>query len=113
MTKSELIELIASKQSQLSATDVELAVKTLIEQMSETLASGHRIEIRGFGSFSLHYRAPRIGRNPKTGESVGLAGKHVPHFKPGKELRDRVDGGLHSASAADIALGALLEGEQN
>ena len=113
MTKSELIELIASKQSQLSATDVELAVKTLIEQMSETLASGHRIEIRGFGSFSLHYRAPRIGRNPKTGESVGLAGKHVPHFKPGKELRDRVDGCLHSASTADIAFGALLEGEQN
>jgi len=113
MTKSELIELIASKQSQLSAKDVELAVKTLIEQMSETLASGHRIEIRGFGSFSLHYRAPRIGRNPKTGESVGLAGKHVPHFKPGKELRDRVNGGLHSASDADIAFGALLEGEQN
>ncbi len=113
MTKSELIELIASKQSQLSAKDVELAVKTLIEQMSETLASGHRIEIRGFGSFSLHYRAPRIGRNPKTGESVGLAGKHVPHFKPGKELRDRVDDGLRSASDADIAFGALLEGEQN
>ncbi len=113
MTKSELIELIASKQSQLSSKDVELAVKTLIEQMSETLASGHRIEIRGFGSFSLHYRAPRIGRNPKTGESVGLAGKHVPHFKPGKELRDRVDDGLRSASDADIAFGALLEEEQS
>ena len=91
MTKSELIEIIAAKQNQLSAKDVELAVKTLIEQMSETLAAGHRIEIRGFGSFSLHYRAPRIGRNPKTGESVGLAGKYVPHFKPGKELRDRVN----------------------
>jgi integration host factor subunit beta len=62
--------------------------------MSETLAAGDRIEIRGFGSFSLHYRAPRIGRNPKTGESVGLAGKYVPHFKPGKELRDRVNQGL-------------------
>jgi len=94
MTKSELIEKIAAKQTQLSAKDVELAVKTLIEQMSETLASGNRIEIRGFGSFSLHYRAPRIGRNPKTGESVGLAGKYVPHFKPGKELRDRVNQGL-------------------
>jgi integration host factor subunit beta len=94
MTKSELIELIAAKQAQLSAKDVELAVKTLIEQMSETLAAGNRIEIRGFGSFSLHYRAPRIGRNPKTGESVGLAGKYVPHFKPGKELRDRVNQGL-------------------
>ena len=91
MTKSELIEIIASKQSQLSSKDVELAVKTLIELMSETLAAGERIEIRGFGSFSLHYRSPRIGRNPKTGESVGLAGKYVPHFKPGKELRDRVN----------------------
>jgi integration host factor subunit beta len=94
MTKSELIDLIAAKQAQLSVKDVELAVKTVIEQMAETLASGERIEIRGFGSFSLHYRAPRIGRNPKTGESVGLAGKHVPHFKPGKELRDRVNEGL-------------------
>jgi len=94
MTKSELIEIIAARQSQLSAKDVELAVKTLIEQMSETLAAGERIEIRGFGSFSLHYRAPRIGRNPKTGESVGLAGKYVPHFKPGKELRDRVNDAL-------------------
>ncbi len=94
MTKSELIEIIAAKQSQLSVKDVELAVKTLIEQMSETLAAGERIEIRGFGSFSLHYRAPRIGRNPKTGESVGLAGKYVPHFKPGKELRDRVNQGM-------------------
>lgn len=94
MTKSELIEIIAARQSQLSVKDVELAVKTLIEQMSETLAAGDRIEIRGFGSFSLHYRAPRIGRNPKTGESVGLAGKYVPHFKPGKELRDRVNQGL-------------------
>jgi len=94
MTKSELIELISAKQTQLSAKDVELAVKTLIEQMSETLAAGERIEIRGFGSFSLHYRAPRIGRNPKTGESVGLSGKYVPHFKPGKELRERVNRGL-------------------
>ena len=66
-------------------------MKTLIELMSETLASGERIEIRGFGSFSLHYRAPRMGRNPKTGESVALPGKHVPHFKPGKALRERVD----------------------
>ncbi len=94
MTKSELIDLIAAKQTQLSVKDVELAVKTIIEQMAETLAAGERIEIRGFGSFSLHYRAPRIGRNPKTGESVGLAGKYVPHFKPGKELRDRVNAGL-------------------
>ncbi len=99
MTKSELIERIVAAQSQISGSqltskDVELAVKTMIEQMSNALASGERIEIRGFGSFSLHYRAPRIGRNPKTGESVGLAGKYVPHFKPGKELRDRVNAAL-------------------
>lgn len=91
MTKSELIEQIAAKQQQLSAKDVELAIKTILEQMSQTLASGDRIEIRGFGSFSLHYRAPRKGRNPKTGDAVQLAGKYVPHFKPGKEMRERVN----------------------
>ena len=99
MTKSELIELIASRQSQLSSKDVELAVKTMIEHMAQALAHGNRIEIRGFGSFSLHYRAPRIGRNPKTGESVGLSGKYVPHFKPGKELRDRVNRSMHASMA--------------
>lgn len=91
MTKSELIERIAAHQPHLSPRDVEFAVKTMLEHMSQTLAHGDRIEIRGFGSFSLHYRAPRIGRNPRTGESVGLTGKFVPHFKPGKELRDRVN----------------------
>lgn len=95
MTKSELIELIAARQSQLSIKDVELAVKTVLEDMSEALANGGRIEIRGFGSFSLHFRAPRTGRNPKTGESVDLQGKYVPHFKPGKELRDRVNDSLY------------------
>ena len=103
MTKSELIERIVAAQArssnaQLNSKDVEFAVKTMLEQMSQTLASGDRIEIRGFGSFSLHYRAPRIGRNPKTGESVGLTGKHVPHFKPGKELRDRVNASLQANS---------------
>ena len=97
MTKSELIERIASRQSQLSAKDVELAVKTILEQMSQTLASGERIEIRGFGSFSLHYREPRLGRNPKTGETVELSGKYVPHFKPGKEMRERVNESLQQA----------------
>ncbi len=96
MTKSELIELIASKQTQLSAKDVELAVKTILEHMSQTLAVGERIEIRGFGSFSLHYREPRKGRNPKTGDAVQLTGKYVPHFKPGKELRERVNLGLQA-----------------
>ncbi|MEE4191828.1 MAG: integration host factor subunit beta [Halieaceae bacterium] len=96
MTKSELIELIASRQTQLSAKDVELAVKTIIEHMSQTLSAGERIEIRGFGSFSLHYREPRKGRNPKTGDAVQLTGKYVPHFKPGKELRERVNMGLQA-----------------
>lgn len=91
VTKSELIEILSSKQPHLAYKDVELAVKCIIEQMSRALASGERIEIRGFGSFSLHYRPPRMGRNPKTGDSVSLSSKYVPHFKPGKELRDRVD----------------------
>jgi len=91
MTKSELIELLAQRQKHLTYKDVEFAVKTMIEQMAQNLATGERIEIRGFGSFSLHFRPPRLGRNPKTGESVPLDGKYVPHFKPGKELRERVN----------------------
>lgn len=91
MTKSELIERLTSQESHLSARTVEEAVKKILEHMADTLASGERIEVRGFGSFSLHYRAPRIGRNPKTGDKVELEGKYVPHFKPGKELRDRVN----------------------
>lgn len=91
MTKSELIEILAAKNGHLNHKDVELAVKSLIEQMSQSLSTGNRIEIRGFGSFSLHYRPPRMGRNPKTGDAVALAAKYVPHFKPGKELRERVN----------------------
>jgi integration host factor subunit beta len=91
VTKSELIEAIAKRQPHLALKDVELAVKCIIERMNNALSTGKRIEIRGFGSFSLHKRPQRMGRNPKTGESVALAEKHVPHFKPGKELRDRVD----------------------
>ena len=91
VTKSELIDQITEKHLQLSAKDVELAVKTIVEEMSKTLSNGGRIEIRGFGSFSLHYRESRTGRNPKTGDAVRLSGKHVPHFKPGKELRERVN----------------------
>jgi len=90
VTKSELIEILARRQAHLKADDVDLAVKSLLEMMGGALSAGDRIEIRGFGSFSLHYRPPRVGRNPKTGESVALPGKHVPHFKPGKELRERV-----------------------
>jgi integration host factor subunit beta len=96
MTKSELIERIAAKQPQLSIKDIELAVKAILEHMSQTLATGERIEIRGFGSFSLHYREPRQGRNPKTGDTVELAGKYVPHFKPGKEMRERVNLSIQS-----------------
>jgi len=95
MTKSELIEIISRKQSHLAAKDIELAVKMILERMSNALSTGRRIEIRGFGSFSLHFRPPRMGRNPKTGDAVALPGKHVPHFKPGKDLRDRVNNGLH------------------
>ena len=100
MTKSELIERLAASQSQLTAKDMELAVKMILDQMADSLARGERIEIRGFGSFSLHYRAPRIGRNPKTGEQVALAGKYVPHFKPGKELRERVNESLLGSDAS-------------
>lgn len=95
MTKSELIELLAAKQKHLPTKDVELAVKQVLEIMSDALSQGDRIEIRGFGSFSLHYRGARQGRNPKTGDAVALAGKYVPHFKPGKELRERVDQSAH------------------
>ncbi len=98
MTKSELIEKIALVQAQLSIRDIELAVKMMLSQMTRALAEGERIEIRGFGSFSLHFRAARLGRNPKTGEKVDLPGKYVPYFKPGKALRERVNLGLLSDS---------------
>lgn len=91
LTKSDLIELLARDQNHLAHKDVELAVKNLLEKMSGELASGERIEIRGFGSFSLHFRGARMGRNPKSGDAVALRGKYVPHFKPGKELRERVN----------------------
>jgi integration host factor subunit beta len=101
VTKSELIESLARQLSHLAIKDVELAVKCVVEHMSETLSLGERIEIRGFGSFSLHHRAPRMGRNPKTGESVSLTAKYVPHFKPGKELRDRVNGSREQCRIID------------
>lgn len=91
MTKSELIERLIDRHQHLSVKDVELAVKTMLDHMTESLSQGERIEIRGFGSFSLHFRAPRTGRNPKTGESVELGAKYVPHFKPGKDLREQVN----------------------
>ncbi|WP_372882951.1 integration host factor subunit beta [Psychromonas sp.] len=91
MTKSDLIERLTSKHFQLSVKEVEDSVKETLNLMANSLAQGERIEVRGFGSFSLHYRAPRVGRNPKTGDRVELNGKYVPHFKPGKALRERVN----------------------
>ena len=91
MTKSQLIERLADRARHIPSKEVEVAIKEILEQMAQTLQRGERIEIRGFGSFSLHFRAPREGRNPKTGETVKLDGKYVPHFKPGKELRERVN----------------------
>ena len=91
VTRSEIIENLARKQPHLAYADVELAVKTLIEGVSNSLSSGERVEVRGFGSFSLHYRKPRIGRNPKTGAPVSLPGKYVPHFKLGKGLREAIN----------------------
>ena len=101
MTKSELIEVLVRKQVQLGYRDVELAVRTMLEHMAGTLSGGQRIEIRGFGSFSLHYRPARVGRNPKSGEPVMLPAKHVPNFKPGKELRDRVNDSVDSKPIID------------
>ena len=94
MTKSELINRLADRYPQLITKDAELAVKTILDAMSKTLSEGRRIEIRGFGSFALSKRPPRVGRNPKSGERVLVPEKRVPHFKPGKELRERVDAAL-------------------
>ena len=91
MTKSELIVRLAERFPQLVTKDADFAVKMILDAMSEALVRGHRIEIRGFGSFALNYRPPRTGRNPKSGERVSVPSKWVPHFKAGKELRERVD----------------------
>jgi len=108
MTKSELIEALSRRQTHLAFHDVEFAVKEILEQVANALAAGDRVEIRGFGSFSLHFRPPRMGRNPKTGDSVSLPGKYVPYFKPGKELRDRVND-----SAAPITPEGVDDGDDN
>jgi integration host factor subunit beta len=92
MTKSELIARLAERNPRLVARDADEAVNTMLDAMTEALASGQRIEIRGFGSFALNYRPPRLGRNPKSGDRVQVPAKYVPHFKAGKELRERVDG---------------------
>jgi len=91
MTRSDLVEELAARFAQLTHRDAELAVKTVLDAMSDALVKGHRIEIRGFGSFSINRRPPRVGRNPRSGESVQIPEKRVPHFKPGKALREAVD----------------------
>ena len=93
INKKDLIELISKDQDQLPQRDIDLAIKTIINSMLESLASGKRIEIRGFGSFALRYRKSRIGRNPKSGESVEIAERYVQHFKPGKKLKQKVNEG--------------------
>ena len=107
-TKSEIIDGLARRQLHLARHDVELGVKEILEHIGSSLAHGERIEIRGFGSFSLHFRPPRQGRNPKTGQSVALPGKNVPYFKPGKELRDRVNA-APAAAAATPAVEAVAD----
>lgn len=91
MTRSDLVEELAARFAQLTHRDAESAVKTILDAMSDALVRGNRIEIRGFGSFSVSRRPPRIGRNPRSGESVAVPEKRVPHFKPGKALREAVD----------------------
>ncbi|MEZ5706718.1 MAG: integration host factor subunit beta [Burkholderiaceae bacterium] len=91
MTRSDLVEALAARFSQLTQRDAEFAVRTILDAMGDALVKGHRIEIRGFGSFSVNRRSPRMGRNPRSGESVMIPEKRVPHFKPGKALREQVD----------------------
>ena len=93
INKKQLIEKISKNQDQLPHRDIELAVKTVIDCMTQALSSGNRIAIRVFGSFSLRYRKPRVGRNPKSGETVSINDRYVPHFKPGKNLKKRVNEG--------------------
>jgi integration host factor subunit beta len=101
MTRSDLVEELAARFGQLTQRDAEFAVKAILDAMNDSLVRGHRIEIRGFGSFSINRRPPRMGRNPRSGESVAIPEKKVPHFKPGKALREAVD-----------ARTALLDGQR-
>ena len=106
MTRSDLVEELANRFSQLTHRDAEMAVKTVLDAMSEALVRGHRIEIRGFGSFSVNHRQPRVGRNPRSGETVMIPEKRVPHFKPGKALREAVDAGAAATQAKNTRSGA-------
>lgn len=106
MTKSELVEVLAFKQTHLMQKDVELAVKLVLDQISNALERQARVEIRGFGSFALHHRPERVGRNPKTGAPVQIPAKSVPHFKPGKEMRERVNAVAQEEAAVAAARSA-------
>ena len=102
MTRSDLVEELANRFGQLTHRDAEYAVKTLLDAVSDALVRGHRIEIRGFGSFSVNRRPPRMGRNPRSGESVAIPEKRVPHFKPGKALREAVDARTEALLAEQV-----------
>ena len=104
MTRSDLVEELASRFGQLTHRDAEYAVKTILDAMGEAMVRGHRIEIRGFGSFSINRRSPRMGRNPRSGESVAIPEKRVPHFKPGKALRESVEASTDAALQAAQAV---------
>ena len=110
MTKSELIARLAQRYPQLVAKDAEYAVKMILDAMTQSLLSGHRIEIRGFGSFSINRRPPRVGRNPRSGEQVVISEKLVPHFKPGKALREAVDARVGALRAAEESSAAGIPG---
>lgn len=112
MTRSDLVEELANRFGQLTQRDAEIAVRAILDAMSEALVAGHRIEIRGFGSFSISHRAPRMGRNPRSGESVAIPEKRVPHFKPGKALREAVDqrtAELVTSTSSQVALSPTRE----
>ena len=102
MTRSDLVEKLAVRFSQLTHRDAKYAVKTILDALSESLVRGHRVEIRGFGSFSVNRRPPRMGRNPRSGESVAISEKRVSHFKPGKALREAVDARTEELLTAQV-----------
>lgn len=102
MTRAELIQYLASSHPQLTAQDIDLTVRTILEEMARTLTQGDRVEIRGFGSFMVNYRPLRQGRNPKTGDTVMVPAKYVPHFKPGKNMRERVNDAVASVQQAPL-----------
>ncbi|BFO55288.1 MULTISPECIES: integration host factor subunit beta [Comamonadaceae] len=104
MTRSDLVEELAARFGQLTQRDAEAAVKTILDAVGDALVRGHRIEVRGFGSFSVNRRPPRMGRNPRSGEAVHIPEKRVPHFKPGKALREAVD-----RRTAEMGIGAAAD----